>query len=142
MIKFIVLLLLTLSVWSNDFDRAVEDYNKGSYIQALNAFYVLAKEGDAEAQYNVGMIYANGKGVKVDLSQSMRWYEKSAKQGNASAQYNLAKLLHDKKQSDPHAYEKAKHWYEKAVEGGVKEAYNNLASLYMEGKGVESTKSF
>jgi len=50
MSKYIILLLLTVSLWSNDFNKAVEDYNKGSYIQALNAFYVLAKEGDAEAQ--------------------------------------------------------------------------------------------
>ena len=131
--KFTIFMIATLSLFANDFDKAVEDYKKGSYIQAINAFYVLAKEGDAQAQYNVAMMYANGKGGKKDLSYAMEWYEKAAKQGNAPAQYNLAQLHHNMGESDPHAYEKAKYWYEKAAEGEVMQAYNNLASLYMEG---------
>ncbi len=131
-------LCLTLNLWSNTFDEAVKDYNAGSYIKALNSFYALAKQGDAEAQFNVGMIYANGKGVKADLSEAMRWYEKAAKQENGAAQYNLAQIYYKKAQEgEPHAYEKAKYWYEKAINNHVKEAYNNLAALYMNGLGVE-----
>ena len=134
-------LCLTLNLWANTFDQAVQDYNAGSYIKALNSFYVLAKKGDIEAQFNVGMIYAEGKGVKADIAEAMRWYEKSAKQGNGAAQYNLAQLYYEKGQKDePHAYEKAKYWYEKAIENNVKEAYNNLAALYMHGLGVEQNE--
>jgi TPR repeat protein len=130
-------LCLTLSLWSNEFDQAVKDYNSGSYIKALNSFYALAKQGDATAQFNVGMIYANGKGVKNDLSEAMRWYEKAAKQESGAAQYNLAQIYYLKgKEAEPHAYEKAKYWYEKAIGNGIKEAYNNLAALYMDGLGV------
>ncbi|WP_295420465.1 tetratricopeptide repeat protein [Sulfurovum sp.] len=133
----IILLGLTLCVWSGDFDQAVKDYNQGNYIKALNVFYVLAKKGDAQAQYNVGLIYANGKGVKADVSEAMQWYEKAAKQGIGTAQYNLAQLYYQKGENgEPHAYEKAKYWYEKAIKNSIKEAYNNLASLYMDAKGV------
>lgn len=134
--KIIIFIVVLSGLYANDFNKAVEDYNKGSYIQALNTFYVLAKGGDAEAQYNVGMMYANGKGVKADLSEAKRWYEKAAEQGNASAQYNLAQLYHHIGESDPHAYKRARYWYEKAALGGVVQAYNNLAALYLEGKGV------
>ena len=143
--KIILWICLSLSVWSNEFEQAVKDYNKGSYIKALNSFYVLAKKGDAQAQYNVGMIYANAKGVKADISEAMQWYEKAAKQGNSAAQYNLAQCYYQKGlNGEPHAYEKAKYWYEKAANNNRKEAYNNLASLYMDGKGVakDSKKAF
>ena len=132
-----IFLIATLSLFANDFNQAVEDYNQGGYIKALNTFYTLAKKGDAKAQFNVALIYANGKGVQKDLSKARKWYEKAAKQDNPSAQYNLAQLYHMAGEDDPHGYEKARYWYEKAVESGVTEAYNNLAALYIDGKGVK-----
>ena len=136
--KFIIVFIFALAgLLADDFNQALEDYNKGAYIKALNTFYTLAKEGDAKAQYNVGLMYANGKGTTKDLAKAQQWYEKAASQGNGPAQYNLAQLYHVAAQSDAHAYEKAKYWYEKAVESGIMQAYNNLASFYLEGKGVK-----
>jgi len=73
--KILILALLSVSTWASQFDTAVSDYNKGNFVQSLNTFYALAKNGDADAQYNVGLIYANGKGVKQDMAQAMEWYE-------------------------------------------------------------------
>ena len=134
---FATVIFTPLSLGANEFDQAVEDYNNGGYIKALNAFYSLAKEDNAKAQYNVGLIYANGLGVKRDVAEAQKWYEKAAKQGNAPAQYNLGQLYQSVGIQDPHAYEKAKYWYEKAVEGGLKEAYTNLGVFYFQGLGVE-----
>jgi len=128
---------MTLSLVGGDFEQAVEDYNKGDYIKALNTFYILAKEDDAKSQYNVGLIYANGLGVEQDMQQAQIWYEKAAKQGNGAAQYNLAQLYNQTAKNDIHAYDKAKYWYDKAIEAGIKEAYNNLGVLYLEGLGVK-----
>ncbi len=125
-----ILIISTLTLFANDFNQAVEDYNSGGYIKALNTFYTLAKKDDAKAQYNVGLIYANGKGVQKNLSKAKKWYEKAAKQGNGPAQYNLAQLYHAAGETDAHGYEKA-------VEAGIMQAYNNLDDLYMEGKGVK-----
>ena len=83
------LIVVTITTFADPFSAAVDAYNKGNYVQALNTFYALAKKGDAKAQYNVALIYENGKGVKIDLAEAMTWYEKSAKQGNAAAAYNL-----------------------------------------------------
>jgi TPR repeat protein len=45
--------------------------------------------GYAEAQSNLGIAYAFGKGVLKDDKQSVYWYQKAADQGNAEAQSNL-----------------------------------------------------
>jgi TPR repeat protein len=132
----ISILILCSVVFGDTFDDAIAAYNKQSYIEALNLFYVLAKEGDNKAQYNVALMYENGQGVKVDLNQAKKWYEKAAKGGNAKAAYNLARLYQSLEGKVPHAIEMARYWYEKAVEGGINQAYNNLATLYLEGKGV------
>ena len=48
-----------------------------------------AEQGVADAQYNLGVCYANGIGVTKDEAEAVKWYHKSAEQGVADAQYNL-----------------------------------------------------
>ena len=48
-----------------------------------------AKQGDAGAQYNLGLMYANGQGVVKNEVEAVKWYRKAADQGNAKAQHNL-----------------------------------------------------
>lgn len=142
--QVIILFLFTISLWSNEFEEAVKDYKNGNYIKALNAFYVLAKNGDVQAEYNVGLMYANGKGVKADIVQAIEWYEKAANHKNAAAAYNLAVLYEAMENKDVHAYEKAKFWYEKAALEGLPQAQNNLAALYLDGKYIskDTKKAF
>ena len=49
-----------------------------------------AEQGDAEAQFNLGAMYANGAGVELDIVEAVKWYRKAAEQGHATAQCNLA----------------------------------------------------
>ncbi|BAF73347.1 tetratricopeptide repeat protein [Sulfurovum sp. NBC37-1] len=139
--KLLWIILLAAGLTAGEFEEAVAEYNQGNYIKALDTFYVLAKEGHPKAQFNVGLIYANGKGVNKDIYQAKEWYKKAAEQGNTAAQYNLAKLIAqktDKKNS--HVNEQIIYWYEKAAEGGQKEAMNDLALLYLKGNGVKQNK--
>jgi TPR repeat protein len=131
-----ILLLLGTQLSATNFKEAVADYNKGAYIQALNGFFVLAKEGNVLAQHNTALMYALGKGAKKDMSKAIKWYEKAAKQDYAIAAYNLAQIYHVRGSRNPHDYEKARFWYEKAIKGDIKEAYNNLATFYLEGINV------
>ena len=55
----------------------------------LALLFVSAEQGDAKAQYNLGVCYENGHGVPQDYSKAVEWYRKSAEQGHAAAQYNL-----------------------------------------------------
>jgi TPR repeat protein len=57
--------------------------------QAVNWYHKAEEQGDADAQYNLGVMYHEGQGVSQDFRQAMNWYRKAAEQGNASAQNNL-----------------------------------------------------
>ncbi len=41
-----------------------------------------AERGDPDAQYLLGNLYATGRGVSKDYSQTVRWYRKAADQGH------------------------------------------------------------
>ena len=44
------------------------------------------------AQYNLGFVYANGRGVAKDDVEAMKWYRKAAEQGNENAKSALRRL--------------------------------------------------
>ena len=48
-----------------------------------------AEQGDASAQYNLGVMYDRGDGVDQDYQEALKWYRLAAKQGNAEAQRDL-----------------------------------------------------
>ena len=48
-----------------------------------------ADQGNALAQYFLGVCYADGKGVAKDDVESVKWFRKAADQGDASCQYIL-----------------------------------------------------
>ena len=48
-----------------------------------------AEQGYAGAQYNLGLMYAQGEGVPEDDAEAVRWYQMAAEQGQAGAQFNL-----------------------------------------------------
>ncbi len=50
---------------------------------------ISAEQGDARAQYNLGLMYVNGRGVPQDYEKAIDWFTKSAEQGFAGAQNNL-----------------------------------------------------
>jgi hypothetical protein len=56
---------------------------------------VLAAQGNADAEYVLGLRYATGKGVPEDDKAAAEWYLKAARQGHAHAQYNIG-CLYDK----------------------------------------------
>jgi TPR repeat protein len=58
-------------------------------IEAVKWYLKAAEQGDAPAQYNLGVCYANGNGVAKNKIEAVKWYRKAAEQGNANAQHNL-----------------------------------------------------
>lgn len=57
---------------------------------SLKRWLPLAERGDAEAQYHVARIYANGmSGVDTDFALAAQWYQRAADQKFASAQQEL-----------------------------------------------------
>ena len=56
------------------FDAAVDAYERGDYATALAGLQNYAEQGNATAQFNLGLMYANGEGVPKDDAEAVRWY--------------------------------------------------------------------
>ena len=59
---------------------------------AMRWYRKAAEQGDARAQSNLGLMYANGVGIPKDYVEAARWYRKAADQGDETAKRNLATL--------------------------------------------------
>ena len=94
-----------------------------------------AKQGKAEAQYNLGLMYDNGQGVNKDYTKAVYWFSKAAEQGRADAQYILG-LMYYEGQGVNKDYTKAVYWHTKAAEQGYAEAQLILGLMYLNGVGV------
>ncbi|MDP6104008.1 MAG: tetratricopeptide repeat protein [Gammaproteobacteria bacterium] len=77
----------------------------------------LAEEGDFEAQYNLGLMYEMGMGVKQDFDSAYKWYLKSAKQSHPKSQYNVGVFLAIGKGVEKNVM-LAKEWIKKANKNG------------------------
>src|SRR4030066_221965 len=62
---------------------------RGDYENAFRIFQSLAAQGNATAQFILGVMYTNGQGVPQDYAEAVKWYRLAAAQGDASAQSNL-----------------------------------------------------
>jgi len=93
-----------------------------------------AEQGDAQAQYYVGRMYA-GYGVARDDKEALKWIRKSAEQGYAGAQYDLG-ITYIRGESVERNDAEAAKWIRKAAEQGLKGAQSLLARMYAQGQGV------
>jgi len=82
-------LLLTLLVgnpaFSADFQMGVDAYDRRDYATALREWKPLAEQGNARAQFNLGVMYKNGQGVIQDDVYAHMWWNIAASSGNKNA---------------------------------------------------------
>jgi hypothetical protein len=88
-------------------------YDRADYKTALRVWLKQAREGDANAQSNVGEIYEKGLGITPDYKLAAQWYRKAADQGFERAMLNLGQLYELGLGVD-RDNEKALAWYKKA----------------------------
>jgi len=92
-----------------------------------------ARQGNADAQYAIGSIFATYNTLK-DNTDAAKWFRKAAEQGLAKAQFNLG-VSYQNGTGVPKDYNEAAKWYRKAAEQGMAEAQYNLGLTYEYGKG-------
>jgi len=85
-----------------------------------------AAQGDARAQYAIGLRYAQGQGTPQNLVEAAHWLERAASAGLASAQYRLA-VLYERGQGVARDLGRARSWYQAAADKGNVKAMHNLA---------------
>ena len=81
--------------------------------------------GDAEAQYSLGLRYADGEGVPEDDAEAIKWIRKAAMQEHANAQTKLGRM-YATGEGVPEDDAEAVEWYRKAAMQGHADAQNKL----------------
>ncbi len=89
-----VLLLAALAgtAVAGPIEDAVAALARGDYATALREFRVLAEQGLADAQYNLGVMYAKGEGVPQDYAEAVKWFRLAADQAHDLALFNLGRM--------------------------------------------------
>ena len=98
---FLVAAMLSVSAMALDFNQTQR----------------LANQENASAQYALGIIYYNGKGVRQDYTKTIEWFTKAANQEYADAQYALGAIYYNG-QGVRQNTETAIEWFGKACDHG------------------------
>jgi len=122
-----------------NFQAGIAAYKADDLALAYKEFLAAAKEGHADSQFNVALMYERGIGVGKDEKEAVLWYGKAASQGNAAAQFNLG-VLYENGRGTEVDFAKANEWYRKASAQGDALAIGNLGMLYVRGQGVKENK--
>ncbi len=99
------------------FEDGFAAYRSEDYPTALRLWMPLARQGDAGAQFNLGIMYANGRGVPQNDAEAVKWYRLAADQGDAGAQSNLG-IMYANGRGVPQNYVLAYMWSNLASAGG------------------------
>ncbi len=133
------------------YEQGFDAARAGDYDTALREFRHAAEQGLDVAQYNLGILYYSGRGVRQDYQQAYHWIRKAAEQGHSSAMYNLG-VMHFNNQgvnarwltfwplsliTQSSNFREAARWYEQAAERNHAGAQYYLATMYRDGLGVE-----
>ena len=108
-----------------EYRKAIDAYKKEDYKTSYDLILPLAKKGFAQAQYNLGIMYANGKGVEKNYSKAIEWWILAAGQGNDKAQYSLG-LMYEKGKGVKENLKTAKKWFQLASNQGLAKAKEKL----------------
>jgi TPR repeat protein len=119
---------------------AADRFINSSFVTTPNAVEVkrdlrAAEQGDASAQFKMGLRYDLGVGVPQNYIESVKWLRKAAEQGDANAQYNLGSMYYSGLGVSQDLVE-AFQWFGKAAEQGDTSAQKNLGAMYGTGQGV------
>ena len=100
------------------FQQGSTAYEQSDYQTAFKLWLPMAEQGDANVQFNLGVMYAKGQGVKQDDFEAVKWFRKAAEQGHAKAQAILgfSYLLGERGVQVNKSL--AKEWFGKACDNG------------------------
>jgi localization factor PodJL len=93
-----------------------------------------ALRGDPAAAYEVGVRFAEGKGVAPNFDEAAKWYDRAARAGVVPAIFRLG-TLYEKGLSVTKDVDIARRYYMQAAESGNAKAMHNLAVLDADGGG-------
>lgn len=139
--NYTVAFLLTFGLLSSEicfagFSEGMAAYNQYNYETTLKEWLPLAKHGNADAQFGMGMMYEKGQGLPRDDSQALSWYKKSAKQGHALAMERLGWMYkngYETEEGIKKNSHNALYYFKEASNRGLVESTLAAAGMYENG---------
>ena len=116
-------------------EQGLAAYLRGDFGAAEREYRQLAENGDAAAQFGLGLLHHFGEGVPQDHAEAVRWYRKAAMEGEVRAQYYHGDMYR-RGHGVPRDYTVAVWWYISAANQGYAEAQYALGLMYRGGLGV------
>ena len=99
------------------------------------ALRIAAMKGDAAAAYEVGLRFAEGKGVPSNLEEAAKWYDRAARAGVVPAIFRIG-TFYEKGMGVKKDADIARRYYTQAADRGSAKAMHNLAVLDADGGGA------
>jgi TPR repeat protein len=136
-LKFFLVIAVAIAAPQSraDFAAGFDAFSVGDYAKALAEWTPLAEQGQADSEFGLGLLNANGWGVPQDDAQALHWYELAANQGHGEAAYNISVMYQNGwgvEQSDAEALK----WIRMSADNGFATAHRDLGGLYKSGIGV------
>jgi len=132
----LILFASSMALGAETLDEAKTAIDAGDFNTAAAIYKDLAAQGNAKAQYNLGLMFSYGNGIKEDRVEALKWYRASAEQGFVEAQYKLGTILLRREWGMPDYAESIK-WYTKAAEQGHARSQLDLGVAYLRGEIVD-----
>jgi hypothetical protein len=107
---------------------------------AVRLYSLAAAQGYANAQNNLGDMFANGRGVAQDYAEAVRLFRLAAEQGHAAGQYNLG-VMFENGQGVTQDYAEAVRLYSLAAAQGDADAQLSLGYMFENGRGVAQDRA-
>ena len=130
-----------------ELEKGIRAYYDGDYNTSFELLYPLAEEGEARAQFRIGVMYRYGRSVSKNADLSEKWFTlalptvlRKAQTGEAWAQTDLG-TAYELGVSLTQDFERAAYWYRLAAEQNYPGAQTNLGVLYANGEGVDYNRS-
>lgn len=125
-----------------DFAEGVRAYEQQDYEAALREFRPLAEHGNVGAQWRLGVMYGDGRGVDKDYRQAEEWFRMAAERGHMGSQRALGSLymsgIHD--EIIPRDLRRSAQWFRRAAEQDDASAQYVLGLMYDMGAGLPQSQ--
>lgn len=110
-------------------------FDAGQPEQGVAILRPMAQDGNAEAQFLLGLAYDDGRGVARDRRRALDLFEAAAAQGHSDAAY-LAGLAHYRGRGTPADKDRAVDYIRQAADAGHAAARYRMGLLHQRGDGV------
>lgn len=83
--------------------EALDAFNDGRHIKAIDIARPLAEKGNADALFLMGFAYESGRGVDASRDKALEYYQKASTAGQKDATYRMALILLSSKEKSERA---------------------------------------